>query len=128
MERLIFRTWIERYKEFKYWGFVNNTFIGCPTGSGLSIDECRETSNQWTGLLDKEGKQIFSGDLLEFWYTPMQKGAQINTEPRHKIKAEVIFKWGMFCLKHVDGYENKHYLGGEYEIVGNIFENKDWKK
>lgn len=85
---------------------------------------------EYSGIDDKNGNKIYEGDLVEFWHTPIDKGGAINNKnlKRCKTKAEIIFKWGMFCLKHADGYENKYPLFGEYEVVGNIYENKDWKE
>lgn len=67
---------------------------------------------QFTGLLDKNGKEIYEGDLLSY----------MGNEPQ-----EVIFHKGTFCHKVSDGLY--HIFGeSDWEIIGNIYENKELLK
>lgn len=88
--------------------------IAFRTHTGVSFEGMRYLPGrykllQFTGLLDKNGKEIYEGDLMSY----------MNTEPK-----EVVFHKGCFCHKISDGLY--HIFGDKnWEIIGNIYENPD---
>ena len=92
-----FRMELEHHK--KHWVNVDSKFV-----------------MQYTGLKDKNGKEIYEGDLLKMDY----HGDNIF---------EVVFDNGAFCIKPfmspdtlVDDYTD------QAEIIGNIYENPEMVK
>lgn len=105
--------------------------IGYPVPQTISIStEITKEPDRWTELFDKNNKNIYEGDILEY------------KDLDHEINEIHIVKWGGEGDENV-GYINKNgdmnvgnvygYLVGEYniddyEVIGNIHFNKDLLK
>jgi uncharacterized phage protein (TIGR01671 family) len=110
----------KRHLKFRAWDPAKRIMI-----SGLSLfhqnnNQLYETNGlvitQSTGLFDKNGTEIFEGDLVRFAY---------KTE---KVVCKIIWQNenAMFCLQWKNGYVNHWHLNPEnYEVIGNVFENEE---
>ena len=115
MREIKFKLWHKGFKKFFTTNYSDQISM-MPDGNIFWMGEC-ETDNftllQYTGLKDKNGKEIYEGDIFRDNDTYLW---------------EVFFEDGMFCAK-----------GGEYdlvealiefipehcEIIGNIYENPE---
>lgn len=71
-----------------------------------------DTVMQFTGFLDRNGTEIYEGDIIRNQYDK-------------KPNQQIIFAKGMFCLDDEDSPLWKCAPQNFWEIVGNIYENKD---
>lgn len=127
-----FRVWDKKRKNFlhnleQFWDLIiadgSLSFLG---GNRLDDDF---SVQQFTGLLDKNGKEIYEGDLVNF-YTP---GHPHGPEREDYEKREV---W--YCPDSAAFLFDKYYYDGWHgypawdikglEVVGNIFESLEITK
>ena len=70
---------------------------------------------QFTGLIDKHGKEIYEGDIVKRFYN--DQGVQIvfNTKTGCGFEFSVLTSY-IFCKEFSQNY---------YEVIGNIYENPE---
>lgn len=68
-----------------------------------------ETVGQFTGLFDKNGKEIYEGDIVRY-------------RPNNKVY-QVVFKDGIFWGEGENGCGCAAHFFPACEIVGNVFDN-----
>lgn len=69
-----------------------------------------DTIGQFTGLADKDGKEIYEGDIVETFIGNL----------------EIIWSQGLACYRLQDGGGSLYSIDGmEMEVVGNIHDNPE---
>jgi uncharacterized phage protein (TIGR01671 family) len=137
MKNLKFRIWDKQIKIFLF-----------QLPQQHHLDWERFDVQQFTGLLDKQSKEIYEGDILQ-----LHCGCEDGATERHKIRAEVLWCEDRFVARipdkivkvkggSMDGkmcsWREIHSWNGEHncllvwqeklEVIGNIYENPNLLK
>jgi|ERR1017187_7300724 uncharacterized phage protein (TIGR01671 family) len=122
---------MQREIKFRVWDKVNKWFIGDGKGLGFidlaeyesenleEYEEEGESNNfyifqQFTGLQDKNGKEIYEGDLLQYLGKDGDNGGKLGVISYDSDYA--CFICGNYVLQ-------KSLCSTKLEIIGNIFKN-----
>lgn len=91
---------------------------------GKTYDVDPETVGQFTDLLDKNGKQVFEGDIIAGLH--IIRGIHGSPDRKEKFVGKVIYIPGYF---YVDGIIMGHLItileNAEVEVIGNVWETPE---
>lgn len=108
-----FRAW-DKEADVPFMSDVN--MMGYQLGNYLSQD--RYVVMQYTGLKDKNSKEIYEGDIVKY----------VTNYYGNRKENQTVVEW-IDDLEH-DGFGEPlamgyMFRGGELEVIGNIYENSD---
>jgi uncharacterized phage protein (TIGR01671 family) len=116
MRTIKFRAWDTRFNDMHYYADVRTWHLNTP-----DLEEC--TLMQYTGLLDKNGKEIYESDVLAY--------LNENSPRNGVVKGYIVYDNGAFRLKrknkeqsHLDTITVPSYQR-THEVVGNIYEHPE---
>jgi uncharacterized phage protein (TIGR01671 family) len=115
-------------REIKYRSWDDPT--GTPAGMCYCIrPDCdADAIMQFTGILDKKGKEIYEGDVIKGTRPVKNREGRITKEVRFISVVEYDSWWGAFRRKGVKQYQGLSaalMYGKELEVIGNIYENPE---
>jgi len=111
----------ERQGKWVYGAFINvPDFVRkirtySPYGIEFDVDE--DTVGIFTGACDKDGKEIYEGNIVEF---------TVFSDPPVRVKDVVLFSNGCFCLKKSgELLYSKTVPCFELKVVGDMWSNPE---
>ena len=113
MREIKFRCWYEESEHIEY--DIQNSISGCLSDHTNLM--------QYTGLKDKNGVEIYEGDILDWGEFDAEcEGERAVIEWNDKNAG-----WMMQCytIYGGEGYSMLEYLYPDPEVIGNIYENPE---
>lgn len=130
-----FRAWYPSVKKMRHFsdGVIiaddlgrYGMFFNCTEGN-VFLSECEVM--QFTGLKDKDGKEIYEADILKLWRS-VGENAQLRGEYAYPLPVKYCNTWSQFVV--IDNQNKEQYGIWEkfftFEVIGNIYLNPDLLK
>lgn len=141
MREIKFRAFDKKDNEMFYSSmYQDKTSMACGLGNFLSeCSDIEDTLMQYTGLKDKNGVEIYEGDVVKWGHLPNR------SECSHRVAKVEMFPSLQFNIlhyidsktlekkkgnKHIFGFSNFIYKDthNSLEVIGNIYENQELLK
>lgn len=93
---------------------------------GIETEE-KEVLMQYTGLKDKNGKEIYEGDIvIDDWYPTDPHPTELPLDGKYKI----VYLTPEWCCESVNDAFEVYDVDdfGEMKVIGNIYENPELLK
>lgn len=127
-DRLRFRTPIYRvdgkFKRFEFW-HCEDGFLEVARTLLVDDNATFGTSEQCTGLKDKNGRHIYEGDIVRVFYDHFN-----GTFTEKEVVGPVKWECGTWIvnnslLNHAPEYDETHLKSAAVEVIGNLHENPE---
>jgi len=120
-----FRIWDEEVNEMITWDEIKQK------GMYASMMVTWPNLMQYTGLKDKNGKEIYEGDIVNFTKCGMTHGPEAENVKNAEVwysSEDCAFAFGKYKSVDYTWWYSMVDVLCDFEVVGNIFENKDLLK
>jgi len=102
-------------------------WLGLDDLNKIDSEPKRFIIQQYTGLNDSEGKEIYEGDVIQYKFWNKNKGFWTEESSFDEWTGIIEFEQGAFCIHYYDGPSDdicffNQSLIREIKVVGNIFE------
>ena len=123
MREIKFKAWIPSAEKMRYFDITEYppmyrdnliALEGYSLPKGLNVTRLM----QYTGLKDKNGKEIYEGDIIRQEWE--------NSNGKHSRICQIIYEAPLFKIDAEEPWYQKDDLENS-EVIGNIYENPDLK-
>ncbi len=108
--RIKFRVWYGG--RFHYWGFVEDEFVHPPCVFGDDVDAIGRKSQQYTGIKDENGNEIYVGDIIDV--------SSFGIRNKRFYIITSVFGFGEDI-----GVASDLWSTNECAVLGNIYEDRE---